>query len=122
MGRYSNESVVVRKFLFIIGIAAYLLCVMGCMHYRDSYFVSTRGDLRKIKTQNRYTVVDLKHMKFPSALNTFPLKLTKLTQFLAESQAVALPFAVIFTEKTLFMPHPSSLRCSVKQVKPQQNC
>ena len=61
MGRYSNESVVVRKSLFIIGIAAYLLCVMGCMHYRDSYFVSTRGDLRKIKTQNRYTVVDLKH-------------------------------------------------------------
>ena len=47
--------------LSITSLAVLIFSIAGCVHYRDTHFVLIKGESRKIKTQNRYSLVDLKH-------------------------------------------------------------
>ena len=44
-----------------LALAVALLCVAGCVHERASVMSSVGGEMRQIKTRNRYTLAGFKH-------------------------------------------------------------
>ena len=52
---------VVKSPFVVIALVVALLFSAGCIHSRTSAFTSVGGEVQKLKTRNRYTLVGFKH-------------------------------------------------------------
>ena len=61
MGRHSdNGKTMMLRWIALSAFAVCLVCTAGCKHTRYSAFATIDGEMRKISTRNRYTLVGLK--------------------------------------------------------------
>lgn len=60
-GRINEEGQAAKRSSLFVVMAVGMLCIAGCMHCRYSALSSVEGEVQKIATRHRYTLVGVKH-------------------------------------------------------------